>query len=158
MCLKCKFVWTKYCFLLFFVAVNGVKDEKIDRAIGLCTKAVSAFSYSWKKRRDMAEVQTELGLPPHQLVTPSQSPTRWGSRQKMIERFLEQERAIARILGVDKKTHHLVPTWQDLEVLEATNKAVKPLQKFTDILSGESYVSVSCIKTVQNQSPSATGG
>ncbi|XP_073727057.1 E3 SUMO-protein ligase ZBED1-like [Misgurnus anguillicaudatus] len=117
--------------------VNGVKDERIDRAIGVCKKAVSAFSYSWKKRRDMAEVQAELGLPPHQLVT--ESLTRWGSRQKMIERFLEQERAIVRVLGADMKTRHLVPMWQDLEVLDATNKAVKPLQDFVDALSGESY-------------------
>ncbi|XP_022042867.1 E3 SUMO-protein ligase ZBED1-like [Acanthochromis polyacanthus] len=126
--------------------VNGVKDERIDRAIGVCKKAVSAFSYSWKKRRDMAEVQAELGLPPHQLVT--ESLTRWGSRQKMIDRFLEQEKAIVRVLGADKKSRHLVPTWQDLEVLEATNKAVKPLQDFTDALSGEAYVSVSYIKPV----------
>ncbi|RXN15793.1 coiled-coil domain-containing 8-like protein [Labeo rohita] len=28
---------------------NGVKDLRIDRAIGVCKKAVSAFSYSWKK-------------------------------------------------------------------------------------------------------------
>ncbi|XP_060758694.1 E3 SUMO-protein ligase ZBED1-like [Neoarius graeffei] len=126
--------------------VNGVKDDKTDRALGLCRKAVSAFSYSWKKRRDMAELQTELGLPPHQLIT--ESPTRWGSRQKMIERFLEQEKAITRILAGDKKTRHLIPTWQDLEVLEAINKAIQPLQEFTDALSGESYVSVSCIKPV----------
>nr|XP_054596370.1 E3 SUMO-protein ligase ZBED1-like [Nothobranchius furzeri] len=125
---------------------SGVKDPRIDRAIGVCKKAVSAFSYSWKKRRDMTEVQAELGLPQHLLI--SESPTRWGSRQKMIERFLEQEKAITRVLGADKKTRHLVPTWQDLEVLEATNKAVKPLQDFTDALSGESYVSVSCIKPV----------
>uniref|UniRef100_A0A3Q1FIH6 Phosphorylase b kinase regulatory subunit n=1 Tax=Acanthochromis polyacanthus TaxID=80966 RepID=A0A3Q1FIH6_9TELE len=134
-----------FCFVSSFT-VNGVKDERIDRAIGVCKKAVSAFSYSWKKRRDMAEVQAELGLPPHQLVT--ESLTRWGSRQKMIDRFLEQEKAIVRVLGADKKSRHLVPTWQDLEVLEATNKAVKPLQDFTDALSGEAYVSVSYIKPV----------
>ncbi|XP_039652399.1 zinc finger BED domain-containing protein 4-like [Perca fluviatilis] len=94
----------------------------------------------------MGEVQAELGLPTHQLVT--ESPTRWGSRQKMIERFLEQEKAIVRVLGSDKKSRHLVPTWQDIEVLESVNKAVKPLQQFTDALSGEAYVSVSYIKLV----------
>ena len=41
-----------------------------------------------------------------------------------------------------------MPTWQDLDVLESTNKAVKSLQEFTDALSGESYVSVSYIKPV----------
>ncbi|KAJ4942487.1 hypothetical protein JOQ06_012353 [Pogonophryne albipinna] len=125
---------------------NGVKDPRIGRAIGVCKKAVSAFSYSWKKRRDMSEVQAELGLPTHQLIT--ESPTRWGSRQRMIERFLEQEKAVVRVLGSDKKSRHLVPTWQDLDVLESINKAVKPLQEFTDALSGESYVSVSYIKPV----------
>ncbi|KAK1897704.1 Microtubule-associated serine/threonine-protein kinase 2 [Dissostichus eleginoides] len=125
---------------------NGVKDPRIDRAIGVCKKAVSAFSYSWKKRRDMSEVQAELGLPTHQLIT--ESPTRWGSRQRMIERFLEQEKALVRVLGSDKKSRHLEPTWQDLDVLESINKAVKPLQEFTDALSGEFYVSVSYIKPV----------
>lgn len=150
--------YTKYLFT--FITENGVKDPRIDRAIGVCKKTVSAFSYSWKKRRDMTELQAELGLPQHLLI--SESPTRWGSRQKMIERFLEQEKAITRVLGADKKKRHLVPTWQDLEVLEATNKAVKPLQDFTDALSGESYVSVSCIKPVLqlflNKSPPARGG
>ena len=129
-----------------FTTENGVKDPRIVRAIGVCKKAVSAFSYSWKKRRDMTEVQAKLGLPTHQLIT--ESPTRWGSRQRMIERFLEQEKALVRVLGSDKKSRHLVPTWQDLDVLESTNKAVKSLQEFTDALSGESYVSVSYIKPV----------
>lgn len=121
-----------------------MKDPRIDRAIGVCKKVVSSFSLSWKRRRELAAVQTELGLPVHQLIT--ESPTRWGSRQAMIERVLEQEKAIARVLGSDKKCRHLVPTWQDLEVLESVNKAVKPLQDFTDALSGESYVTVSFIK------------
>ncbi|XP_038591229.1 E3 SUMO-protein ligase ZBED1-like [Micropterus salmoides] len=125
---------------------NGVKDPRIDRAIGVCKKIVAAFSYSWKKRRELGVAQSELGLPPHQLTT--ESPTRWGSRQKMIERFLEQEKAIARVLGSDVKSRHLVPSWQDIEVLESVNKAVKGLQDFTDALSGEMYVSVSYIKPV----------
>lgn len=70
-----------------------MKDPQIDGAIGVCKKAVAAFSYSWKKRRELGEVQAELGLLTHQLVT--ESPTRWGSRKKMIERFLEQEKSVS---------------------------------------------------------------
>ncbi|XP_056136452.1 E3 SUMO-protein ligase ZBED1-like [Lampris incognitus] len=70
--------------------------------------------------------------------------------KKMIQRFLEQEKAIARVLGSDKKSWHLVPTWQDIDALESINKAVKPLQDFTDALSGEAYVSVSYIKPVRH--------
>lgn len=58
----------------------------------------------------------------------------------MIERVLEQEGALAKVLSSDKKTRHLVPTWQDLEVLQAVQKVLKPLQDLTDALSGEEYV------------------
>ncbi|KAI3355862.1 hypothetical protein L3Q82_004415 [Scortum barcoo] len=123
---------------------HGVKDPSTDSASGICKKVVRSFSYSWKRRRELTAVQAELGLPVHQLIT--ESPTRWGSRQAMIQRVLEQERAISRVLGSDKKCRYLLPTWQDVEVLEPVNKAVKPLQDLTDALSGESYVTVSFIK------------
>lgn len=123
---------------------NACKDDRIECAVAVCKRVVSAFSFSWKKRRDIAAVQVELGLPDHKLI--SESPTRWGSRQQMIERILEQEKAIGQILGADKKTRHLVPTWQDIDVLESVNKAIKPLHDFTDALSGESYVSISFLK------------
>ena len=123
-----------------------MKDPRIDRAVSLCKKVVSSFSFSWKRRRDLAKAQQELNIPEHQLI--SESPTRWGSRQKIIERLLEQERAVSKILGSDKKTRHLVLHWQDLEVLESVNKALKPLVEFTDALSGEDYVTVSYVKPV----------
>ncbi|CAM4494650.1 unnamed protein product [Leuciscus chuanchicus] len=125
---------------------HGMNDKRVTRAISLCKRIVSCFSYSWKKRRHLAEVQIQLGLPSHQLIT--ESATRWGSRQQMIERVLEQEGALAKVLSNDKKTRHLVPTWQDLEVLEAVQKVLKPLQDFTDALSGEEYVTLSYVKPV----------
>lgn len=123
-----------------------MKDDRIQRAVGVCKRIVSAFSYSWKKRRDLAIVQNDLGLPKHVLTT--ETPTRWGSRQKMIQRVLEQERAISQVLKADKKSRHLVLSWQDVDVLEAVNKVLSPLQDFTDALSGEQYVSVSYLKPV----------
>lgn len=47
-----------------------------------------------------------------------------------------------------RKTRHLTLTWQDIEVLESIHKALHPLQEFTDVLSGEEYVSVSYLKPV----------
>ncbi|XP_059371308.1 E3 SUMO-protein ligase ZBED1-like [Carassius carassius] len=125
---------------------HGMNDKRVTRAISLCKRIVSCFSYSWKKRRHLAEVQIQLGLPSHQLIT--ESATCWGSRQQMIERVLEQEGALAKVLSNDKKTRHLVPTWQDLEVLEAVQKVLKPLQDFTDALSGEEYITLSYVKPV----------
>lgn len=99
-----KIVFFVFSFFLYCTE-NGVKDPRIDHAIGVCKKVVAAFSYSYKKRQEMGEVQAELGLPTHQLVT--ESPTRWCSRPRIIERFLEQEKAIVHVLGSNKKSRHL---------------------------------------------------
>ncbi len=66
----------------------------------------------------------------------------------MIQRVLEQERAISQVLKAERKSRHLVLSWQDVDVLEAINKVLSPLQDFTDALSGEQYVSVSYLKPV----------
>ena len=45
-------------------------------------------------------------------------PTRWGSQHKMISRILEQDVAMHMILSDDRKTTHLIPTWQVTMILE----------------------------------------
>lgn len=66
----------------------------------------------------------------------------------MIDRVLEQLPAIRRVLIDDRKHGHLNPTWQDVSVLESINAALKPLADFTDVFSGEKYVTVSSVKPV----------
>lgn len=66
----------------------------------------------------------------------------------MIERVIEQQKDIAHVLSSHKKSRHFIPTWQDMDVLEAINKSLQPLVEFTDALSGEKYVSVSFVKPV----------
>lgn len=102
----------------------------------------------------LKKAQQDFNLPEHSLIT--ECPTRWGSRQKMIERVLEQSKALSQVLSEDKKTRHLVPTWQDTDVLESINNALSPLQEFTDALSGEDYVSVSYLKPVLHLLRTAT--
>ncbi len=123
-----------------------MKYPRIDRAVGVCKKIVSAFSYSWNRRKELKKAQAEHHLPFHRLIT--ETPTRWGSRQMMIQRVLEQEKALSQVLKADRKTKHLVPTWQDTDVLESISRTLGPLLEFTDALSGEEYVSVSYIKPV----------
>ncbi|XP_008290990.1 zinc finger BED domain-containing protein 1-like isoform X2 [Stegastes partitus] len=74
--------------------------------------------------------------------------TRWGSTQKMISRILEQQRALTKVLSTDRKARQLLPSWQDLDVLESMNRALSPLQDFTDALSAEQYVSISYLKPI----------
>ncbi len=74
-------------------------------------------------------------------------PTRWGSKQKIIERVLEQANAIKRALD-DRKHQHLNLTWQDIAVLESINAALKPVAEFTDVLSNEKVVTASSVRPV----------
>ena len=60
----------------------------------------------------------------------------------MVSRILEQEEAIRLVLSTDRKTSHLVPTWQDIDVLQSIHQALSPWSNLTDILSGEEYVTV----------------
>ena len=107
---------------------------------------VGAFSYSWKRKRELTEAQDGLGLPRHSLVV--DCVTRWGSTEKMVNRVLEQESAIRQVLGADRKCTHLIPTWQDVEVLESLQAALGSLADFTDMLSGEEQVTLSTLNTV----------
>lgn len=64
----------------------------------------------------------------------------------MVERILEQVQAIKRVFAQDKSRRPLPQlTWQDISVLEAVNSGLKPVAEFTDILSGENYVTVSSL-------------
>ncbi|XP_033931087.1 E3 SUMO-protein ligase ZBED1-like [Pseudochaenichthys georgianus] len=134
--------WTMLqCFghRLHLAVENAVKkDGRINRTAGVCKKLVGHFS--------QLEAQKELNLPSHFLITECQ--TRWGSRQMMISRILEQQKALSQVLSVDKKLRHLIPNWQDIDVLESVSKSLGPLLEFTDALSGEDYVSVSYVKPV----------
>ena len=66
----------------------------------------------------------------------------------MLERLLEQEKAVCQVLGADPKTSHLKLRWQDTEVIESIVGALKPVAEFTDALSAEKLVTVSCIRPI----------
>lgn len=130
---------------LHLAVTNATKDDsRVLRALGLCRKLVGSFSHSWKKQRNLSKAQVELGLPQHSLIT--DCVTRWGSQQKMVRRILEQENAIRQVLVADRKTAHLIPKWQDVEVLESLDKVLTPLADFTNVMSVERYVTVSSLR------------
>ncbi|XP_053289312.1 E3 SUMO-protein ligase ZBED1-like [Pleuronectes platessa] len=133
---------------LHLAVCHGLDSDKdrTARAFGLCKSLVNTFNLSWLKRRDLRKAQSEANLPQHSLIL--DVVTRWGTKQKMVERVLEQLPAIRSVLVQDRKHSHLNPTWQDVSVLESINAAMKPLADFTDVLSGERYVTVSSVKPV----------
>ncbi len=135
-----------FCFFLKS-SENAVKgDERITRAVGLCKKLVGHFSHTWKGKMALKKAQKEHNLPEHSLIT--ECPYKVGFE---AENDSESSRAAAghkRRPVSRQKVKTLVPSWQDLDVLESINQALQPLQEFTDALSGESYVSVSYVKPV----------
>ena len=63
-----------------------------------------------------------------------------------MKRIMEQQDAIRIVLSQDRKVSHLVPTWQDFDILESVLEAVKDFSDLTDLLSGEKRVTCSAIK------------
>ena len=54
------------------LAVNkGLQDQRCSSTIGTCRKVVSAFSMSWKRRRDLTSTQATMDLPQHSLAAVS---------------------------------------------------------------------------------------
>ena len=60
---------------LHLAITNSMKDDRIIHVIGIAHKLVGAFAHSWKKKRDLIKVQTEMDVPQHSLVT--ECTTRW---------------------------------------------------------------------------------
>ncbi|XP_047229374.1 E3 SUMO-protein ligase ZBED1-like [Girardinichthys multiradiatus] len=129
---------------LNLAVTNAMHDnrQKTERALGVCRCIVGAFSHSWQRKSELHKEQVELGLPEHSLIT--DCATRWGSKLAMVERILEQAQGIRHVLSDDRRSS-LSLTWQDTDVLKAVHDALKPVGDFTDILSGEHYVTSSSI-------------
>ena len=51
-----------------------------------------------------------------------------GSMAKMLSRIVEQKEAISLFLSADHSTNNIVPTWHDLNVLQAIDSAISPSQ------------------------------
>ena len=123
---------------------KALDDRRVERVLRVCQQVVAKFSQSWKKTRELTLVQEEKKLPKHKLK--ADCPTRWGSAFDMISRIVEQQEAIRVVLANDRKTAHLIPTWQDFDVLDSMLAVLTPLREMTDTLSGEKSVSISAVK------------
>ncbi|KAJ8264750.1 hypothetical protein GJAV_G00154450 [Gymnothorax javanicus] len=121
--------------------LKSPRQRRIERVLGICRSLVATFSNNSQKKWALLKAQQDLTLPVHSLMT--DCTTYWGSQQKMIDRVLEQAPAIMRVLAEDRHTDPL--SWQDVEVLEAINKALKPIAELTDILLEEDYVTLSSL-------------
>ena len=72
-----KLDWTRLsCFghnLDLAITKALAKDKRCERALAVTRKVVSAFSCSWKRRRELTKAQINLDMPQHSLVSVSKS-------------------------------------------------------------------------------------
>ncbi len=123
---------------------KALNDARVTRVLRVCRQVVAKFSQSWKKKRDLASAQHERELPLHKLKADCQ--TRWGSSLSMLQRIAEQQEAIRVVLATDRKASHLIPTWQDFEVIDSVIDAIGPLGELTDALSAEKNITISAVR------------
>ena len=126
---------------------KGLNDARV-RVLRLCKCCRHLLPKLKKKQRDLTIIQEQKGLPTHKLK--ADVVTCWGSSYEMVERLLEQMEAVRVVLASDRKSSHLIPTWQDCDVLDSISAALKPLKETTDALSGEKCVTVSAVKPLLN--------
>ncbi|XDV25695.1 hypothetical protein PO909_029568 [Leuciscus waleckii] len=111
---------------------NALKDDRVSRATALCRKLVGHFSHSWKKKAALTEAQRELKLPEHNLIT--ECPTRWGSKEMMIARVLEQAKAISQVLAEDAEDTDLTKSIKTKVLAYLDNKYGDPnIQELLDV-------------------------
>ncbi|XP_007888700.1 E3 SUMO-protein ligase ZBED1 [Callorhinchus milii] len=123
--------------------LKGLEDSRIERIIQLSRQIFSQFSRSWRRKRDLSIAQGQKGLPRNALKTDIQA--HWVTTLDMLERFLEQQDAVRAVLAHDRKTCHLVPTWQDIDVLESVIGVLRPFREMTEALSSEKFISISVV-------------
>ena len=117
--------------------------EQSSDALVRLRSLVSGFNRSTTRKRELLAKQTERGLPKHQPI--HDEPTRWGSTFDMVERFLEQQSAMCAVLAEDRKGWQLLPRDTDITVYETVRDVLAPIRDFTDAVSGEKKVTISCV-------------
>ena len=68
----------------------------------------------------------------------------------MVDRLTEQMETIRIVLCDDQSSSHLIPSWQDCDILLSITVVLKPLKAMTDALSGESCITISAVKPILN--------
>lgn len=78
---------------------------------------VQGFSGSWKTKRELrGKKQDALNIPRRLLI--HDLVTRWGSTQKMWQRFMKQQQVACAVLATERGAWHLMPKDADTVVIK----------------------------------------
>lgn len=101
------------------------RNPKVERAIGV-SRVAGALSNSWMRRERLVGLKSSSSFHSEKKNN-HRNANKMGTRHRMIEQFIEEEKAIHRILGEDKNCRHLLPTSQDVGMLQLVSKVLDPL-------------------------------
>lgn len=117
--------------------------SQLENAVGKLKKLQNSISHSWQMKRDLAKAQELLQM--KIVVLPSACPTRWWSTLKLINRFLENQLPISKLFQDYPHKRYLMLESCEISALEDFVDTTKMLQEITTALSGENYVTASCV-------------
>ena len=115
-------------------------QPEVTTMIAAGRRLVTHFNHSGLAQEKLLVIQKELNLPEHQLVQDIN--TRWNSTFYMIERLLEQKRALSLYIADHDKLTNL--THQQWCLMEQCIKLLKPFEEITKLTSS----GLSCISEV----------
>ena len=75
----------------------------------------------------------------------------------MIERIVEQKEPIRVILGNDRKTAHLMLSWQDTDILDSIVAVLHPLHPTCSRKKGNCFSSIASTKSYNQECLSEKG-
>lgn len=117
--------------------------NRVARALARIRKLVGHFHRSNKAASRLREKQQLLGIKDHCLI--NDCVTRWGSTYDMLVRFTEQQQAICAVLLDNREDRQLMPTDEEISIVEELIVILKSFREATEIMSGEKYPSLGIV-------------
>ena len=141
---------SRHCFghTLQLAIDDGIKMSPCMQEVIKSAKTIVAFyNHSTKATEKLKELQGELNLPNHKVVT--DSPTRWNSTYYMLRRLLEQKAAIT-VMCASSTGPRISLSASEWCVMKELVQILQPLEEATRELSTEQRVSCSKVIPLLN--------
>lgn len=137
------------CFIhtLQLVINDGLSSQRaLSDLIATCRKIVGHFSHSSSAVQKLKAIQKELDMPENKLV--QDVPTRWNSTFYMLQRLLEQKRAV-NVYASENDTSLSVLSSNQWNLLSSLINLLKPFEQITKEMSSEVALISQVIPVVQ---------
>ena len=117
-------------------------DDEVSRLQQKCKQIVTFFHHSTKATEKLLSIQQQTGSEVKNLKLKQDVETRWNSTFYMMERLHQLNEVVTTTLCLLGK-NHLCLSPSDCEVIVQIVSLLKPCEKATQEMSGDSFVSVS---------------